>query len=222
MTKREMLRRAAVLGAGIAAVTIEIISSRTSRAGGRTGTESECLNVGGEPIRHESEKYFFCNTPARDKECAATRPVQYTPDGKRKSWIYDINRRSCVEHLKGRGQDCFLTTACVEHIGLADNCFELEALRQFRDTRLALMPGGREDIELYYRVAPAIVAHIETSGDAARELARLYTRYVLPSAIAVRCGFDQLGRNIYTRMMRDLAARYQIPLSKLTTNGTSR
>ncbi len=38
---------------------------------------------------------------------------------------------------------CFITTACCEVLGLDEDCFELRALRRYRDRVLASRPGGR-------------------------------------------------------------------------------
>ena len=107
---------------------------------------------------------------------------------------------------------CFLTTACVGHAGLADNCFELEALRRFRDEVLALQPGGQADIALYYATAPRIVERMAAASDAARQFARLYALYILPCALMAKLGLSGLTRRLYTRMMQDLSARYGIAL----------
>jgi len=75
------------------------------------------------------------------------------------------------------------------------------------------MPGGKDDIALYDRVAPAVVARIDASPNRSRELARLYVLYILPSVLAAWLGRARAARGIYTRMMRDLAARYWIALT---------
>ena len=61
---------------------------------------------------------------------------------------------------------CYLTTACVEHKGLQDDCLELSTLREFRDNYLRNLPDGDKEIEEYYRTAPKIVDTINHSGDA--------------------------------------------------------
>ena len=39
-------------------------------------------------------------------------------------------------------EGCFITSACCKALGLADDCFELRALRRYRDDVLAHEPGG--------------------------------------------------------------------------------
>ena len=45
---------------------------------------------------------------------------------------------------------CFLTSACVEAKGLADDCHELSVLRNFRENYLRTVPEGRREIAEYY------------------------------------------------------------------------
>lgn len=96
---------------------------------------------------------------------------------------------------------CFLTTAAVETIGLADNCWELEALRTFRDDWLIHQPRGKKDIALYEREAPAIAERLRTDP---KRLTRLYFTGILPSAVAARLGLKKTARRIYAHHMRRL------------------
>lgn len=53
---------------------------------------------------------------------------------------------------------CYLTTACIKYFqeNFDDNCYELRVLRWFRDNFVS-----KDDIEMYYEVAPQIVEGIE-------------------------------------------------------------
>jgi hypothetical protein len=101
------------------------------------------------------------------------------------------------------GEGCFLTTACCEALGLPDDCFELEALRRYRDLVLAASPQGREDIALYYRLAPAILAALPEA-ERRHRLLSLYLRFILPSALAARFGLNRLAYRLYASMMNGL------------------
>lgn len=83
---------------------------------------------------------------------------------------------------------CFLTTACVEHRGLPDDCRELTVLRAFRDGWLAKQKDGQEEIRAYYRLAPAVVERIKARTDAAEVLEEMYQRYILPCVAHVEAG----------------------------------
>ncbi len=106
-------------------------------------------------------------------------------------------RGACSAHPPGIG--CFLTTAAASLLGLADDCWELSALRRFRDNWLVQQPGGAAQIADYYKRAPAIADQLAANP---QRLARLYLADILPSAIAARLGLNQLARKLYARMMR--------------------
>lgn len=106
---------------------------------------------------------------------------------------------------------CFITTATCEILGLDDDCFELAALRRYRDQVLAKRPGGVADIARYDELAPPILARMPERTRKARLLV-LYARYILPAALAAHLGFDALAYRLYRRMveglMRDFAPEF--------------
>jgi hypothetical protein len=102
-------------------------------------------------------------------------------------------------------QDCFITTACCELLGLGDDCFELRALRRYRDGVLAHMPAGPAAIAAYRAQAPAILSRLPAQERTAR-LLRVYARFILPCAVAARLGFVNVTYRLYVRMMRELTA----------------
>ena len=70
---------------------------------------------------------------------------------------------------------CFLTSACVEHLGKADDCYELTTLRHFRDAYLAQLPDGEALVKEYYEVAPKIVENINKSGETEKYYSYIYS-----------------------------------------------
>ncbi|MBR2385277.1 MAG: hypothetical protein IKA99_06710, partial [Clostridia bacterium] len=58
---------------------------------------------------------------------------------------------------------CFLTSACVNFLGLPDDCKELTTLRNFRDNYLKQTHQGQILVKNYYEIAPAILEKIEKS-----------------------------------------------------------
>ncbi|MDE1985425.1 MAG: hypothetical protein KGL29_09140 [Alphaproteobacteria bacterium] len=82
---------------------------------------------------------------------------------------------------------CFLTTACVQHAGLPDDCEELMVLRAFRDRELLGFEEGRFLVDHYYRIAPRIVERIRLSPDRDRVL-RWVLAQVRETARAIGCG----------------------------------
>jgi hypothetical protein len=99
---------------------------------------------------------------------------------------------------------CFITTAACDVLGLDDGCFELTALRRYRDEVLAKRPGGPAEIARYYEIAPLILARLPERTRRAR-LLLLYWRVILPAALAACLGFDALAYRLYRRMVHGLA-----------------
>jgi hypothetical protein len=100
-------------------------------------------------------------------------------------------------------EECFITTACCQVLGLDDDCFELRTLRRYRDEVLAKRPGGVAAIARYYEVAPQILKRLPEETRRPR-LISVYARYVLPSALAARFGLNALAYCFYVRMIEEL------------------
>lgn len=204
-------RRVFIVGAGLCALALG--GSKRSAANDAVNEETEkilhqiddaedkslCERAGGKVVSG-SKGPAICATPVLDEEC---RRKNLTDDkGKPVKAFYSYKKGECAY------ADCFLTSACVEWAGLADECFELTALRRFRDQVLVGMPGGSAKIASYYQCAPGIVRSIRDSGNPEREWARLYIRYILPSALAATLGLNALTLRIYSRMVLHLKRRY--------------
>ena len=99
---------------------------------------------------------------------------------------------------------CFLTTATVGAIGLADDCWELSTLRRFRDSWLARQAYGQALIADYYALAPRIVERIGTRPDAQRIWRRTYLWGIVPAALAAHFGLNRLAVRLYRRMTQRL------------------
>jgi hypothetical protein len=104
-------------------------------------------------------------------------------------------------------EGCFITTACCEALGLADDCFELRTLRRYRDEVLAKHPGGAADIAAYYALAPLILARLPQEERKAH-LCGLYARYILPASLAARLRLDALAYELYLAMLEQLAGDF--------------
>lgn len=106
----------------------------------------------------------------------------------------------------GGSGGCYLTSACVEARGLADDCRELTVLRRFRDGWLKEQPCGGCDVEEYYCTAPAIVEAIRKLPNAAEVFDAIYRELVRP-CVALIDGGDNAGAyrayKDYTRKLRE-------------------
>lgn len=102
---------------------------------------------------------------------------------------------------------CYITTACVEFMGLGDDCEELTVLRNFRDNYLAEKENGKALIQLYYQHAPAIVAAIRRREDEEEILKRLYL-IIRQCVDAIKNGDNSFAFEMYCKMMRELKAEF--------------
>ena len=86
------------------------------------------------------------------------------------------------------GGGCYLTSACVEAKGLADDCKELTVLRNFRDTYMKSTAVGCADICEYYHTAPAIVEKIKQLPNAMEIFENIYYELVVPCVALIENG----------------------------------
>lgn len=108
----------------------------------------------------------------------------------------------------GGGSNCYLTSACVEAMGLSDDCFELTTLRNFRDNWLSHQDGGKEEIEEYYKIAPAIVDKIHSSENSVQELKDLFDKLVRPCVEYINAGKNEAAHSLYRSTTERLKKRY--------------
>jgi hypothetical protein len=102
---------------------------------------------------------------------------------------------------------CFLTSATVGALGLPDDCEPLTLARFLRDEKMT-SDDERAAVDLYYKVAPAIVARstkeewVEFWQDNMREITAL-----------VRAGEYELAKDMYTlataRLVNEKATRFE-------------
>ena len=107
----------------------------------------------------------------------------------------------------GGGIKCYLTTACVRHRGLADDCRELSVLRAFRDGYLSAQPHGRALIRDYYRHAPRLVRAISGSPNAHRIWEWIY-RVIRGCVRDIASGRPERAEAAYRDMVAELLAAF--------------
>lgn len=88
----------------------------------------------------------------------------------------------------GGGGLCFITTAVCGSLNLPDDCRELRALRDFRDTYMRGDVEREAQVKLYYAVAPTYVRRLDARHDAKLIYARMYSRFILPALHAIDAG----------------------------------
>lgn len=170
------------------------------------------------PLFRESKSIDMAVKLAGKEEC------RFTLDGEslRAGLTWAGERQAALAEARAEEkctppEGCFITSACCEAVGLNDDCFELRALRRYRDEVLAKRPGGAGEIAAYYALAPLILAQLPREGRK-RLLAFLYARYILPSALAAGLGLNALAYWLYAAMLRELASTFA-PEAMNTTPG---
>jgi len=96
---------------------------------------------------------------------------------------------------------CFLTTACVDAMGLADDCWVLETARRFRDTFMTETPERSAEIVEYYKTAPKIVEKINSAPSSKRIWKRLFWGYIVPFVSEARLGSNEKAHSLYNKLI---------------------
>ena len=103
---------------------------------------------------------------------------------------------------------CFLTSACIEHKKLPDDCYELQVLRAIRDTIVEWDEETRQMVLEYYRIAPSIVDKINEQKNASAVWEQLYDHLVVP---CVKLYEDQKIKEavaLYSKTVKELKHHY--------------
>lgn len=96
---------------------------------------------------------------------------------------------------------CYVTTAICEEYGKPDDCYELTALRRFRDDWLKQQPGGHDLIAHYYATAPAIVSLIDRQEDRTEIYHHLNEDYLSRCISYIEANENEKCRDTYLAMM---------------------
>lgn len=152
-------------------------------------------------------KYYYYDS---GYSCALRREQENdshvdSDDVKRFCWGYNYN--DCPVYKKYIGSSdtgCFLTSACVEAMGLADDCYELTTLRAFRDGYLRSQPYGVSAIAEYYKIAPPLVAKIKARSDSREYFLRIYDELVAPCVKLIEQGKNEQAYKQYREYVSNI------------------
>lgn len=139
----------------------------------------------------------------RVKKNAEGLPVADLLDSKGKSYGL-LEMEQSGDDMEG----CFLTTACIQQEGKADDCEELQLLRAFRDGYLLGREEGGTLVKAYYRHAPEIVRSIDRAENNREVYAHIYRHMILPTVELVKAGRYPEALENYTAFTRALHAKY--------------
>ena len=119
----------------------------------------------------------------------------------------------------GGGGGCYITTATVEHLGLDDDCDELNTLRIYRDKLIEEDPEFRKIVLEYYKTAPQIVEKISNSPNKDEILDSIYNNMVLPVLKLLKNGKIKEAKEYYISVYNNLKSKYvSVPQKKLVKN----
>jgi len=103
---------------------------------------------------------------------------------------------------------CYITTAVCESQGKADDCYELEMLRTYRDEYLLSTMEGSAVVNEYYNIAPTIVNRISREANAAEIYNEIYNSYISPCVKLIEADEKEACQKHYTEMVNELKGRY--------------
>ena len=103
---------------------------------------------------------------------------------------------------------CYITTAVCESQGNADDCYELELLRDYRDHYLLSSPEGEALVKEYYNIAPTIVSRIGRSEAPGQVYEEIWQNYLAPCVGLIEAGKPEACREKYMAMVYELKGRY--------------
>ena len=103
---------------------------------------------------------------------------------------------------------CYITTAVCLSQGKADDCYELELLREYRDTYLLSTPEGEALVKGYYNIAPTIVSRIARSEAPKQVYEEIWKNYLAPCVGLIEAGRPEACQEQYMAMVYELKGRY--------------
>lgn len=171
------------------------------------GKNIKCCNCGSSFEMTNKEIQFYqennLSLPKRCKKCRNSN--------KRSNRVNNSNNNSFHSNSNSdtnSGSMCYITTAICEIQGKANDCLELQALRNYRDTWLQHQVGGRELIAEYYRTAPALAASLHADANRSMVADKLYQDYLLPCISFIRNNQPEACREHYIRMVNFISTIY--------------
>lgn len=116
---------------------------------------------------------------------------------------------SNYEDISGgfRKKLCFITTAVCDNLNKADDCYELETLRDYRDNYLLDSSEGKELVEEYYDIAPALVFILNMQNDKTI-YEKLYKDYIVPCISLIEDNKLDECKDTYKKMVNHMKREY--------------
>lgn len=112
------------------------------------------------------------------------------------------------ETSSSNSEGCFLTTACVDHKGLADNCQELDTLRYLRDNYMMGTEDGKLLVKAYALRAPQLVKTIDSFDNRDEIYDYMYSNMIQPAVQLVKEGRMEEAVDYYCLFTKALEQQY--------------
>jgi len=120
---------------------------------------------------------------------------------------YKVKKRYGIGAALNPMANCFITTAICRASGKPDDCGELQVLRKFRDEYLLTTPGGKLVVDVYYQIAPAIVAALDSDSMGASHYAYLKCNFIDRCIQLISTGDYKAATDTYAVML-EVAAKF--------------
>lgn len=104
---------------------------------------------------------------------------------------------------------CYISTAVCKSQNKADDCYELNLLRNYRDDYLIKdTSDGMEIITEYYDIAPTIVNRINRDINATSIYDDIWMQYLQPCIHMIEDGKKEESKELYINMVQNLSLKY--------------
>ena len=103
---------------------------------------------------------------------------------------------------------CYITTAVCNSFGKPDDCCELTAFRNFRDSYLLSESEGRHLVERYYRIAPKIVQNIDALPERDCIYYEIWEKYLKKCMSSIQNNEPESCKNTYVEMVSQLERKF--------------
>jgi hypothetical protein len=149
------------------------------------------------PKKFPSDMYLLMN-PFSSAEIQTAKGKSFTL----------LSYKSAYNPSSSSSGGCFLTTACVEHKQLADDCDELQTLRCLRDNYMRTTEEGQWLIQQYGSIAPGIVYAIDQCENKSEIYEYMYDNMISPAVQLVKQGEWREATEHYMVFVKALKEKY--------------
>lgn len=145
----------------------------------------------------------------RNEDCLAVTKKMVELWNKRKVNALKLSHSTYEEIAGGFDRKlCYITTAVCKSQGKPDDCYELSAFRDFRDSYLMQSGNGRRLVEEYYDIAPGIVMLINMEKHPDKIYGNIYEKHLMPCLRFIEEGRKEECQSRYVSMVRELEEKY--------------